>query len=170
MRVLSRVIVAGLIVLGLVATPAMAGALPTPKGKVILRVTGNIANRNTPDAAEFDATMLDELGLIDMVTRTPWTEGDVRFSGISPKALLAALGATGTHLDAIALNDYRVEIPIRDVEQLDPLLATRVDGRPLRIRDKGPLWFVYPWSERPELDTIEYHSRSIWQIKTLVVR
>jgi hypothetical protein len=170
MCVMSRLVVAGLMVLGLLATTGAAEALPPPKGKVILRVTGNIADRNTPDAAEFDAAMLEGLGLTEMVTRTPWTEGEVHFSGISPKALLAALGARGTSLDAIALNDYRVEIPIRDVEQLGPLLAMRVDGRPLRIRDKGPLWLVYPWSDRPDLDTIEYHSRSIWQIKTLVVR
>lgn len=170
MRILSRLAMAGLMLLGLVATPVWAGALSTPKGKVILRVTGNIAIRNAPDAAEFDAAMLDELGLTEMVTRTPWTEGEVHFSGISPKTLLEAVGGTGMYLDAIALNDYRVEIPMQDVDRLGPLLATRVDGRPLRVRDKGPLWFVYPWSERPDLDTIEYHSRSIWQIKTLVVR
>lgn len=170
MRAFSRLFAAGLMLLGLVALPAMAGTLSVPKGKVILRVTGNITTRNAPDAAEFDAQMLEQLGLVELVTRTPWTEGEVRFSGISPKALLGAVGASGQFVDAIALNDYRVEIPMQDVDQLGPLLATRVDGRPLRVRDKGPLWFVYPWSERPDLDTIEYHSRSIWQIKTLVVR
>lgn len=170
MRASRRGVLAGLMLLGLMAGSAMAGALPAPKGKVILRIEGNIAQRNAPDAAEFDAEMLESLGLVELVTRTPWTEGEVRFSGVSPKALLAAVGATGSAVDAVALNDYRVEIPMRDIDTLGPLLATRIDGRPMRVRDKGPLWFVYPWSQRPDLDTIEYQSRSIWQIKTLVVR
>jgi hypothetical protein len=146
-----------------------AGTLPSPTGKVILRVTGNIANRNAPDAADFDAEMLERLGIVEVVTHTPWTEGEVRFSGVSPKALLDAVGASGDLIEAIALNDYRVKIPTADFERYPTVLAMRVDGQRLRIRDKGPLWLVYPWRDHPEIDTIEYHSRSIWQVKSLNV-
>jgi hypothetical protein len=166
LRTLAATLLAGLI--GGLAV-AEAGSLPAPTGKVILRVTGNIAHRNAPDAAEFDLAMLEGLGVVEMVTRTPWTEGAVHFAGISPRALLAAVGAQGTRVDAVALNDYRVEIPIADFESYPAVLAMRVDGRQLRVRDKGPLWLVYPWSDHPEIDNVEYHSRSIWQVKALVV-
>jgi hypothetical protein len=166
LRTLAATLLAGLI--GGLA-PVQAGTLPTPTGKVILRVTGNIANRNAPDAAEFDIAMLEQLGMVELVTDTPWTEGEVRFAGVSPATLLAAVGAQGSRVDAVALNDYRVEIPITDFERYPTVLAMRVDGRQLRVRDKGPLWLVYPWSDHPEIDNVEYHSRSIWQVKALVV-
>ncbi|MCH8808257.1 MAG: hypothetical protein IH993_00260, partial [Proteobacteria bacterium] len=42
-------------------------------------------------------------------------------------------------------------------------------GEILRTRSKGPLWVIYPWSERPELRTQVVYGRSIWQIKELMV-
>ena len=78
-------------------------------------------------------------------------------------------GPDAETVDAVALNDYRAEIPATDFAAYGPILATRVDGTPLRVRDKGPLWVVYPWSANPQIDNIEFHSRSIWQVKTLVV-
>lgn len=152
-----------------VAASAEAGMLPKPVGKVILRVTGNIANTNAPDSAEFDLAMLEELGVVEMVTRTPWTEGEVRFAGVPAAKLMEAVGAKAETVDAVALNDYRAEIPASDFAAYGPILATRIDGTPLRVRDKGPVWVVYPWSAKPEIDNIEFHSRSIWQVKAIVV-
>jgi hypothetical protein len=158
--------------LGLALLPgaaAEAGTLPRPTGKIVLKVTGKIANTNSPDGAEFDLAMLEGLGVVEMVTRTPWTEGEVRFSGVPAARLMEAVGADATTVDAVALNDYRAAIPAADFAAYGPILATRVDGTPLRVRDKGPVWVIYPWSANPELDKVEFHSRSIWQVKSLVV-
>ncbi len=38
------------------------------------------------------------------------------------------------------------------------------------IRDKGPLWLVYPYDSNPDLNTDKYYSRSVWQIKELNVQ
>ena len=48
-------------------------------------------------------------------------------------------------------------------------LATRIDGQPMRVKDKGPIWIVYPWSGNPALDTPPFHARSIWQLRSLRV-
>ena len=34
------------------------------------------------------------------------------------------------------------------------LVALRIDGRQLDVRDKGPLWIVCPRSDYPELDDL----------------
>ena len=152
-----------------VVASADAGVLPRPSGKVILRVTGNIANTNAPGTAEFDLAMLEELGVVQMVTHPPWTEGEVRFSGVPAAKLMEAVGGKTEKVDAVALNDYRAEIPASDFEAYGPILATRVDDTPLRVRDKGPVWVIYPWSANPQIDNIEFHSRSIWQVKIIEV-
>lgn len=151
------------------AVTAEAGTLPRPAGKVVLRVTGNIANTNAPGTAEFDLPMLESLGVVEMVTRTPWTQGEVRFSGVPASKLMEAVGAAPQTVDAVALNDYRAAIPASDFAAYGPILATRVDGAPLRVRDKGPVWVIYPWTANPAIDNIEFHSRSIWQVKAIEV-
>jgi hypothetical protein len=165
-----RVVTGWLVGLALLAaSSAHAGVLPRPTGKVVLKVTGKITNTNSPGGAEFDLAMLEGLGVVEMVTRTPWTEGEIRFSGVPAAKLMEAVGADATTVDAVALNDYRAEIPAGDFAAYGPILATRVDGTPMRVRDKGPVWVIYPWSANPQIDNIEFHSRSIWQVKALVI-
>ena len=43
-----------------------------------------------------------------------------------------------------ALNDYWVDIPVSDIEQFDILLANKMDGNPLKVRDFGPYFVIYP--------------------------
>jgi hypothetical protein len=147
---------------------AQAGTLPAPDGKVILRVTGNVANPNGVDGAEFDLSTLEQLGVVDLTTHTPWTQGEVRFTGVPLSRVLDAVGASGTTLDAVAINDYQISIPVDDPRRYPVLLATRLAGQPLRVRDKGPIWLIYPWTDHPEIDDEEHHARSIWQLKALV--
>lgn len=170
-RLLRTLLGTALLAAAIAAVPAaMAASLPRPTGKVILKVTGDVANRNAPDGAEFDLRMLDELGIVDVVTHTPWTKGERRFSGVLVSRLLDAVGAGGETVKAVALNDYSIDIPSSDFAAYGAVVATRLDGKPLRVRDKGPLWVVYPWSQHPEIDNVQYHGRSIWQVKQLDVR
>jgi hypothetical protein len=78
-------------------------------------------------------------------------------------------GARGTLLKATALNDYEVSLPFEDATRHGAFLATRLDGQLLRVRDRGPLWILYPWSSRQELNTATYRERSIWQLRQIEV-
>ena len=84
--------------------------------------------------------------------------------------MLAAAGAKGTALRAVALNDYKVEIPVEDALRHKVLMATRLDGQPMPVRDKGPLFIIYPYDESADLRSERYYSRSAWQLRTLEVR
>ncbi|NJO37884.1 MAG: hypothetical protein HC871_10055 [Rhizobiales bacterium] len=148
------------------AGSAEAG-LAAPRGTVILRVLGEIEHTNQGDAALFDRDMIEALGMETLVTETPWTEGEVTFEGVQAKRLLEVLGDHGEHVLARALNDYTVEIPAADLEARDLFLALKMDGNYLRVRDKGPIWVIYPFSGRPELNTPLYHNRAIWQLEQL---
>ena len=150
--------------------PVAAQPLPKPKERAILEVSGKIKVTNGEDKASFDLAMLESIGIAKIKTTTAWTEGTPQFEGVSLKALLDRIGASGDTITAVALNDYKVEIPIADFSRYPVILAYRMNGDLLRIRDKGPLWIIYPQDDLPALKTKETQSKWVWQIKELRVR
>lgn len=155
------------------ASSSIAGAstpLPEPAGRPVLTVSGRIAASNRDGAAVFDLPMLEALGTDGFETRTPWHGGIVRFEGVPMQRLMQATGASGEHVTAIALNDYTTDIPIADFERYGVLLATKRDGVYMPVRDKGPLFIVYPYDSKPELRAQQYYSRSAWQVAKLIVK
>jgi hypothetical protein len=147
-----------------------AEPLPTPQGPVILHVSGNIDIGNTPDGADFDRQMLIELGETELSTSTPWTDGVQVFRGVLGRTLFERLGGEGTLVQATALNDYMVEVPMEDFLKYDLLLATQMNGEEMRVSDKGPVWIVYPRDAVPELQNRKLHDRWVWQLKSLKVQ
>ena len=147
-----------------------AAELPLPTDKPILAITGRISIKNKDDAAVFDRPMLENLGMYTLETSTPWYNGRVRFEGIRMQRLMQAVGADGDKVIAYALNDYSTEIPISDFTQYEVLLALKRDGQYMSVRDKGPLFIVYPYDSRPELKHQKYYSRSAWQVARMVVK
>jgi hypothetical protein len=83
---------------------------------------------------------------------------------------MEAVGARGSEVEVRALNDYKEVIPLDDFDKYDVLLAMRMNGRLMKVRDKGPIWIVYPWSEHPELDDFATREKSVWQLNVLHVR
>ena len=166
-----RVVVAGgLGVVGSVlARSAKGGTLPLPASKAILTVTGAITNTNEGDAAVFDRSTLEALGLDGFETATPWYDRPVRFEGIRMQRLMQAVGAFGARVTAVALNDYAIDIPMSDFDRYGVLLAMKRDGVDMPVRDKGPLFIVYPYDSKPELKSHQFYSRSAWQVARIVV-
>lgn len=152
-------------------TAAHAERLDAPAGRVILEVKGNTDNRNTPDAARFDLAMLDAMPQKEIKTVTPWTDGLTVFTGVSLSYLLDAVGAAddAETISAVALNDYKVEIPVSDARLQGVIIASRMNGETMSVREKGPLWVIYPISDKPEIDSQETYSKMIWQLKRLEV-
>ena len=155
---------------GLCSGRLAAAELAKPTGSVILTIRGDITQSNGPDnTALFDLALLDKLPQSSFVTTTIWTKGKLKFSGVSLRALLDAVGAKGTKLRLIALNDYSVEMPVTDAIVGGPILASRLDGRTLAVRDKGPLWLVYPYDDNSAYRSEVIYSRSVWQLKAIEV-
>lgn len=147
-----------------------AAALDPPRGKVVLSITGLVSRHNAPGRADFDMAMLAALPQQQLVTRTPWHPGVPTFTGPLLRDVLAQAGASGQKLVAVALNDYRCEIPVEDAMRFQVIVAHRHNGEPMRVRDKGPLFIVYPFDSDAELRSDRYYSRSAWQLRSLLVQ
>lgn len=147
-----------------------ARALVAPQGKVVLTILGQVGTTNAPGRAEFDMAMLAALPQRQLVTHTPWHKGLQTFTGPLLRDVLAQAGATGQRLFAVALNDYRIELPLDDIHTFDVVLARLHNGEPMRVRDMGPLFIVYPYDSDDRLRNDRYYSRSAWQLRSLTVQ
>jgi hypothetical protein len=153
------------------SAPAVAGGLASPTGDVILDVSGSIAQSNAAAGhAQFDLPMLQQMPVAVIKTATPWFDGVHKLSGVKLSDLLKAVGAAGATIHAIALNDYMVEIPLADAEKDGVIIAYAYDDQPMSVRDKGPLWVIYPLTEHPDLNTPEIQSKMIWQLKAMTIQ
>ena len=145
-------------------------ALEAPSATVVLTITGQLRSPNDGTAAQFDMAMLERLPQTSFTTKTPWYSQPRQFTGPLLRDVLRAAGAHGTQLRARALNDYRVDIPFDDAQRFDLILARLLDGVPMPVRDRGPLFAVYPFDAQPELRNAVYYSRSAWQLRSIEVR
>ncbi|OYV01139.1 MAG: hypothetical protein CFE45_06150 [Burkholderiales bacterium PBB5] len=152
--------------LGLAAWPVLA--LDAPKGKVLLSISGRIGAAG--GQADFDLAMLDALPQHSFTTSTPWFKAPRKFSGPLLRDVLAAVGAKGPLLHAVALNNYKVEIPAEDAATYTVLLATRMDDKTMPVREKGPLFIIYPYDSSADLRSERFYSRSAWQLRKIEVK
>ena len=152
----------------LLTTPSQA--LDAAKNEPILVVKGLISQTNSDKDAVFDMAMLDALPGREASMLTPWTEGKTTFKGPLLRAVLEAVGAKGKTIVVKAINDYSAEIPLEDATNYDTILATQMNGAPMSIRDKGPLFLIYPFDSNPELANEKYFSRSVWQIHEIEIK
>jgi hypothetical protein len=149
---------------------AIAATLGQPVDKPILVVSGKIANTNKDGAAQFDRAMLESIGMVSFVTSTPWYKEPVAFEGVPLAKVMEAVGAKGDRLLAVALNDYSAELPMEDVSKYNVILALKRNGEYMPVRDKGPLFIVYPFDTDPELKSQKFYSRSVWQVGRIEVK
>ncbi|HED1541762.1 TPA: molybdopterin-dependent oxidoreductase [Kluyvera cryocrescens] len=150
-----------------VSAHVWAGELAKPTSKVILTMSGKIENTNESGKALLDIASLEKLGTVSFQTTSPWYNGRTTFTGISLQKLMDYVGAKGTIVKITALNDYTTLIPLSDFKKYNVILALKIDGEYMRIRDKGPLFVVYPYDSLPELNTQIYYSRSAWQVSKM---
>ncbi|MEQ8710590.1 MAG: hypothetical protein RIC36_16520 [Rhodospirillales bacterium] len=149
---------------------AAGGQLPDPAGNVILTVTGKIKHTNRDGAADFDMAMLESLEATEFDTTTQWTRKSSVYRGVRLDNLLRYLGATGTTLNAVALNDYRVPIPIDVMVDAEAIIAYRQDGDYMPVRKYGPLWIMVPAEKNPPVNgTYRLNAFLIWQLRKLEV-
>jgi hypothetical protein len=149
---------------------ARSEPLPVPSGPVLLTVTGAIANRNSPEGARFDRAMLEALGMVELKTSTPWTDGVPTFRGVPMARLLDAVGAFGKTLHATAANSYAIDLDAAEMRRYPILLALEQDGRQLRLRDRGPIWVILPRDQYAELQSKSQDLKWIWQVRSIEVR
>ena len=121
-------------------------------------------------AKDFSLADLDALPQVEVKTTNPWSKSAVTYRGPLLRVVLEAAGAKGQEIRATALNDYSVVLPVADAMEHNVILATRADGQTLSVRDKGPVFVIYPFDAEPSLKQTTYYERSIWQLRRLQIK
>jgi hypothetical protein len=157
------------IVLAAVPAAARAASLASPAGDIVLTIDGKIGAENSPGRADFDMDMLRAMPAVTIRTTTPWTEGAMEFEGVLLKDVFAAVAASGKSVKAAALNDYIADVNVDTVVSAGAILAYRMNGAEISVRDKGPLWIMFPFDQKPELKSEVIYSQSVWQLRKMTV-
>ncbi|HDN9007966.1 molybdopterin-binding oxidoreductase [Aeromonas sp. 602658] len=153
----------------LIAMPLVAAE--ALKGPVILKVSGNISSPDEVDGKVlFDLATLQALPQYEIVSSNPWVDKPHKYRGPKVADVLAAVGANGKSITLTALNSFQIRINWDKVAKYNPILAWEDDGVAMRVRDKGPLWFMLPLDQYPELKRSEYTDMMIWQLDLIDIQ
>ena len=157
---------------GLFAAPATAdhARLPSLAGPVILTVSGLNSAHYTDGTLQFDLNRLEALGQSNIVTSSIWTSGPHVYTGVMLRTLTEFLRLDKSVLHLHALNDYSIDLPLDEASMKGPILATGMDGAELSVRQKGPIWVVYPYDSDAGFLTDEVLARSVWQLDRIHVQ
>lgn len=115
----------------------------------------------------FDAATLAALPRRSFATSTLWTEGVSVFEGPLLRDVLSRAGIRRGMIRVTALNRYAVDIPVAEIDGTAPIVAMTIDGARFSIRDKGPLWIVYPYDNGPKYQNEVVYARSVWQMTSI---
>lgn len=139
----------------------LAGELATPSGPVILTIAGAIENSNRgasdplqdrllayhdrsfAKAAEFDIAMLERLGMKRIrFGYKEWPQAEV-MEGPLLRDVLAAAGATGQSITALALDGYGADFTRDQWLARDYVVVLKRNGRYLRLGALGPALLAF---------------------------
>lgn len=158
----------------LYASPAAADsqALPAPESDsaVLLKIAGQLSKPNKGDEVWLDLKTLESLPSTTFITETPWSSGPQTFTGVRLNTLLELVGAAPDMIDAVAIDNYQTTMQNVDFSRYPVILAYRQNGKPMTIRNLGPLRIIFPFTDHPELWTESNETYSVWQLTKLTLR
>lgn len=146
-----------------------ASTTSASEDKVVLTISGKIGSNGQGEPQKFSIADLEKLGVATIETTTPWYDGRMRFDGVSFNKLFDKVNAQGQTVKVVALNDYTISVPVDDLKKFNAILAYKRNGNLMPVRDKGPLFIIYPYDSSPELNNQIYYARSAWQVARIIV-
>jgi len=165
----------GLYLVLLAAVAVLAAAFIHPQGIAVSAQSESLGRivltvESQGRRTRFDMRALQALPQRTYKVTTPWYLRPVSFQGPLLRDVLAAAGASGSRIEAVAVNDYTAVIPFQDAEAYDVIIALRMDGKSMSPRDKGQLFVVYPYDRLPPEMREKSFERSVWQLDGLRVK
>jgi hypothetical protein len=148
------------------AVPSASTATTASNGPVVLTIEGKVGGGRV----EFSRAELEAIGLATIRTTTPWHDGVQTFEGVPLSALMGRVASGVRQAEFIALNKYRTVIPFEDFARHQPILALKRNGNYMEVRDKGPLFVIYPYDAKAELRSEQYFARSAWQVRAINIQ
>jgi len=131
----------------------------------------DILTVSTEDRAEsFTLEEILAMPQTTIVTKNDYVDEATTFQGPSLRSVLEEMDVPqDATLKMVALNDFSSEVPAADAFKYDVILAVLLNGETMSVRDKGPIWVIYPMDGNPELHDEIYNDRLVWQLKSISV-
>lgn len=169
MRTLETAPFATALVAAFLALPLATTAQPrAPVAETVLLLSGKLGPHSAA-GLRLDLSTLQKLPQRSFTTAAPWTAAPQKYTGPLLRDVLVVAQASGSVIEAMAMNDDVVNIPVADAQKHDVIIAHQVNDKPLGVRELGPLMIMYPFDSSPELQTTEYYRRSVWQLRSVRV-
>lgn len=145
--------------------------IPTPQDAPILTVSGRVAANSGVETIELDVATLESLGIVEYTVMDPFEDREITYRGVLMSDLLDVLQIEegATTLQMVALNDYKIDLPIDEMYEYPVIFAMMADGAYMQPSDFGPAMIVYPYDDF-RFDRSIYNSRWIWQIASITVK
>lgn len=144
----------------LVSEGSAAAALAKPAGEVMVTMNGRDGLTIALSADQFAA-----LPQYAIASENEHYDGLNCYQGPLGRDVVALiLAEAGDMVTLTAINDYAVEAPVADYFAYDVIFATELNGVPFSVRDKGPIWVVYPQSDNKVLQDPIYSTLMAWQL------
>jgi hypothetical protein len=130
-----------------------------------------VLNVTTPEkSVAFSLEELLAMPQTTVVTKNDYVDNTTEFQGPLLSAILERLEIDrSANLKMVALNDFASEVPASDAYDFNVILAVLREGERMPVRDKGPIWVIYPMDDNPELQDEAYNGRLVWQLKEISV-
>ena len=148
-----------------VAPASLAGdsELVSAKGDVVVTVM-----RAGEKPLTLDLRTIEQLREVSYRVRDPYAKREITYSGVLFSDLLEHLGskALPAKIRLSAWDDYAVTITLADARRWPVMLATRMDGKRMALRDGGPTRIVFPYHAFT-IDPTRYNDQWIWSIKQI---
>jgi hypothetical protein len=127
-------------------TLAAGEKIASPKGEVVLTMTGDIGAANKGKKLELDLASLESMRRVRLEAAEPFLKRRVMFEGVLLSDLLEVAGVpdSASKVSLTALDDYKVDFTVDDVRSSQMLLATKADGKHMPVDRSGPIRIVFP--------------------------
>lgn len=146
-------------------------AIPAPSDDVILTVTGLVGAENVAGKIEMDLATIESMQVVEYTVTDPFVEKPITYRGVLMSDLfdLWQVDPQATTLEVVALNDYQVSVPLKEMYDYPVFFAFMADGQYMEVSYRGPAMLVYPYDDR-RFDPAVYDNFWVWQIKSIDVR
>jgi hypothetical protein len=143
-----RLLVPAVICCIAVALPCWAGTISRFEGLLAPAEDGKLLDVHGPEGSRsLDRAELERFPLWQSTLKTAWGQSGT-FQGVLLNDLLAAYQITGfTRLRISASDGYVIFVTPGEIAAATGLIATRLDGAPISVSDKGPLLLLWPEQE-----------------------
>ncbi len=146
----------------------------------------SVVNLTTDETFELTDDDMSSLEQVTVITKNEFINNIATFMGPLARDVLARLVSDNSDstetsrillansgfktVTLLAANDYSIDVPLDDFLNFDVIFAISQDGIKFSLRDKGPIWVIYPMTDNRKLQDRVYNDRLIWQLVKVGVK